>query len=69
MGTQRRCVCNSRVFRLVIGLTHVLTHTGIGNNGGNSTKWICDRPALRKSGLKRGKKHRVARIFRSDRSS
>ena len=55
MGTQRRCVCNSRVSRLVIGLTHVLTHTGIGNNGDSSTKWIYDLRDLRKSGLKSAK--------------
>ena len=36
-------------------LTHVLTHTGIGNNGENSIKWIRDLRVLRKSGLKRAK--------------
>ena len=69
MGTQRRCVCNSRVFRLVIGLTHVLTHTGIGNNGENSIKWIYDLRDLQKSGLKRARKHRTSRIFYPELSS
>ena len=69
MGTQRRCVRSSRVSRLVIGLTHVLTHTGIGNNGDISTKWIYDLRVLRKSGLKRAKKHRISRNFRSELSS
>ena len=36
-------------------LTHVLTHTGIGNNGDSSTKWIYDLRDLRKSGLKSAK--------------
>ena len=44
-------------------LTHVLTHTGIGNNGENSIKWISDLRVLRKSGLKSAKKHRIARSF------
>ena len=39
-------------------LTHVLTHTGIGNNGGSSTKWIYDLRVSRKSGLKRAKSTR-----------
>ena len=50
-------------------LTHVLTHTGIGNNGENSIKWNCDLRDLPKSGLKRAKKYRISRSFRSDRSS
>ena len=69
MGTQRRCVCNSRVFRLVIGLTHVLTHTGISASGQSITEWIYDLRDLRKSGLKRAKKHRIARSFCPELSS
>ena len=50
-------------------LTHILTHTGIGNNGGNSIKWIYDLRVWRKSGLKRAKKHRIARSFCPELSS
>ena len=50
-------------------LTHVLTHTGIGNNGENSTKWIRNLRDLRKSGLKSAEKHRVARTFCPELSS
>ena len=50
-------------------LTHVLTHTGISASGQSITEWIYDLRVLRKSGLKRAKKHRIARVFGSDRSS
>ena len=50
-------------------LTHVLTHTGISANGQSITEWIYDRPVLRKSGLKRAKKHRTARILCPELSS
>ena len=43
------------MLRAKYSLTHVLTHTGIGNNGENSTKWIYDLRDLRKSGLKMAK--------------
>ena len=51
------------MLRAKYSLTHVLTHTGIGNNGDSSIKWIYDLRVLRKSGLERAKKHRIARTF------
>ncbi len=53
----------------LIGLTHVLTHTGISASGQSITEWIYDLRFFMKSGLKSAEKHRIARTFHSDLSS
>ena len=63
MGSQRSCVCNSSGSKFVIDLTHVLTHTGIEDNGQGSAEWIYDLRVFPKSGHKRAKKHGIATYF------
>ena len=54
---------------MIMSVTHIMTHTGIGASGQGSTEWMYDLRAFPEMGLKVAKKPCSATVFGSERSS